>query len=95
MATQTTQVIFKIDPKFKKAAQQRAEREGSTYSAFLQSATRAYVDGVLRMGIIPANIPEFKPTKKDLVKLKKARENYKKGDYYTLDQVKHELGIRN
>lgn len=90
----TTQVIFKIDPKLKKAAQKKAAQSGFTYSDILQSATRSYVDGDLELKLVP-KMPEFKPTKKDLLELKKARENYRKGNYYTLEQVKRDLGINN
>jgi hypothetical protein len=54
----TTQVIFKIDPRLKQQAVRRAKTEGITYSAFLKSATRAFVAGDLSVGIVrPPEIP--------------------------------------
>ena len=39
----TTQVIFKIDPKLKKKAQQKAARDGIALSDFLRAITKAYL----------------------------------------------------
>jgi len=36
-----------------------------------------------------------KLNKKELAKLNKARQNFKKGNYFTLAQVRNELGISN
>jgi len=92
----TTQVIFKIDPVLKKRAHKKAQAEGFTYSEMLQSATRAYVEGKYQMaGFVPSDWEPVGITREELVKIKRARENYRKGNYYTVDQVRHELGIRN
>lgn len=48
----TTQVIFKIDPAIKAKAQIKAKKQGSTYSAFLQQATYAFVEDDLGLGLI-------------------------------------------
>jgi len=47
----TTQIMFKIEDKLKKAAQKRAKREGITLSDFYQSATKSFVQGRLSVGI--------------------------------------------
>ncbi len=86
----TTQVIFKISPELKKRAQNKAFSQGVTYSDVLQSATRAYVDGDYELKFVP-KIKEFVPTKRDLAELKKAREDFKNGDYRLWSDVKHEL----
>ena len=41
------------------------------------------------------SVKTFTPTEKDKKLLKKARENYKKGNYLTLDELKLKLGIKN
>ena len=48
----TTQVIFKMDKKLKKAAQVKAKREGISLADLYKSATRSYVDGILDVGLI-------------------------------------------
>jgi len=48
----TTQIIFKIDQKTKDRAMQKARKEGTTLSAFLKSATSAYVRDEYRNGIV-------------------------------------------
>ena len=48
----TTQIMFKIEEKLKKAAQKRAKKEGITLSDFFQSATKSFVEGRLNVGLI-------------------------------------------
>ena len=48
----TTQIMFKIDDKLKKAAQIKAKKEGITLSDFYKSATKSFVDGKMRFGMI-------------------------------------------
>ena len=47
----TTQIMFKIEGKLKKAAQKRAKKEGITLSDFYQSATKSFVEGRMNVGI--------------------------------------------
>ena len=47
----TTQIMFKIEEKLKKAAQKRAKKEGITLSDFFQSATKSFVEGRLNVGL--------------------------------------------
>jgi hypothetical protein len=89
----TTQVIFKLDRDLKKKAQKKAAAEGISFSTMLNLATRSYVEGKLSVGVIPHGFERVRMTKAEKLKLQKARRNYKNGNYYTLDQVKHELGI--
>ncbi|HEY4515105.1 MAG TPA: hypothetical protein VJJ22_03010 [Candidatus Paceibacterota bacterium] len=90
----TTQVMFKIDPVIKRKVQLKAKREGYTYSDILQSASRAYLEGKYKMvGLVPKGWEEVPMTKKEQAKLEKARKEFKEGKYYTIDQIRHELGI--
>ncbi len=50
----TTQIMFKIEDKLKKAAQKRAKKEGITLSDFYQSATKSFVEGRMNVGITMA-----------------------------------------
>lgn len=47
----TTSIVFKVDEKLKQSAMRRAQKEGTTLSAFLKFATRDFVSGNLRFGI--------------------------------------------
>lgn len=46
-----TSILFKIDKRTKERAAKMAKKHGSTLSAFLRSATRAYADGDIEVGI--------------------------------------------
>ena len=48
----TTQVIFKIDEKLKKAAQAKAKREGISLADLYKYITKSYVDGAIGVGLI-------------------------------------------
>ena len=48
----TTQIMFKIEEKLKKAAQKKAKRAGITLSDLYQSATRSFVEGRLNVGLM-------------------------------------------
>ena len=73
----TTQVIFKIDPAIKKKAQKKAKEYGSTFSAYLQQATYALLDGSIRPGLLQQ--PEEKFNAKTLKELKQISKDIKKG----------------
>ena len=47
----TTQIMFKIEDKLKKAAQIRARKEGFTLSEFYKSATKSFIEGKINIGI--------------------------------------------
>ncbi len=51
----TTQIMFKIENKLKKAAQKRAKQEGITLSDFYKSATKSFVKGQINVGITVAD----------------------------------------
>jgi hypothetical protein len=48
----TTQVIFKMDKKLKEAAQKKARKEGLSLADLYKFATRSYIDGTLKVGLI-------------------------------------------
>ena len=45
--------------------------------------------------ISPREFRTFKPTKIEIMALKRARENYKKGNYMTLEEFERKLGFKN
>jgi antitoxin component of RelBE/YafQ-DinJ toxin-antitoxin module len=71
----TTQVNFKIDKIVKEKAQKKAKKHGSTYSAFLQQATYAFVEDDLGIGLIDRP----KLNAKTLKELKKISQDIKEG----------------
>ena len=48
----TTQIIFKIDSKLKKAAQAKAKAAGISLSQIYKSATKSFVEGKFDVGLI-------------------------------------------
>jgi predicted TIM-barrel enzyme len=71
----TTQFMFKIEPRLKKAAMKKAKEEGTTFSSVLNFATTAFVDGQLRVGLVVNE--ELNPRTKKL--LREASEDYRQG----------------
>lgn len=47
-----TQVIFKIDKKLKEKAMAKAQHEGIAFASVLKLATKAFVDGNLKLELI-------------------------------------------
>lgn len=54
----TTTIIFNTDPKLKKAAMQKARKQGITLTTVLNLATRKFVDDELEVDIIARDIAE-------------------------------------
>ena len=73
----TTQVIFKIDNKLKKAAQTKAKREGISLADLYKSATKSYIDGTLNVGLVYYGV--LTPNAKTGRLLMKARKDIKSG----------------
>ena len=48
----TSQVIFKIDDKLKKAAQAKAKRSGMSLAHLYKCVTKSYVEGNIDIGLI-------------------------------------------
>ena len=64
----TTQIMFKIEKKLKKAAQKKAKKSGITLSDFYQSATRSFVEGQLDVGLITNQENWHSKSKKNLLR---------------------------
>jgi antitoxin component of RelBE/YafQ-DinJ toxin-antitoxin module len=71
----TTQFMFKIDPKIKKAAMKKAKEKGITFSAFLIFATIAFVEGRLDIGLIVKE----KPNQRTQKIIQKAKNDFRRG----------------
>ncbi len=78
----TTQIMFKIENKLKKAAQERAKEEGITLSDFYKSATKSFVEGKITVGIIFEEESLNDYTKESLLSLKKGLADCKKGKVF-------------
>ena len=79
----TTQVIFKIDDKLKKAAQKRAAKEGITLSDFYKSATKSFVEGKVNIGITSeTQDDDWKYyTKESKISFERGIKDFKKGRF--------------
>jgi len=47
----TTQIMFRLEDKLKKAVQKKAKEEGITISDFFKSAAKSFVDGKINVGL--------------------------------------------
>lgn len=80
----TTQIMFKIEEKLKKAAQIKAKKEGITLSDFYKSATKSFVEGKINIGIT-AEIGEDDwkfYTKKSISSYKKGLQDFREGKFF-------------
>ena len=73
----TTQIIFKIDSKLKKAAQAKAKAAGISLSQVYKSATRSFIKGELDVGLIYYGT--LTPNAKTGRELLKARRDFEQG----------------
>lgn len=71
----TTQFMFKIEPKLKKAAMKKAREKGTTFSSVLNFAADAFVNDRLNVGLIIDE--ELNPRTKKI--LARARQDIKEG----------------
>lgn len=78
----TTQIMFKIDSKLKKAAQIKAKKDGITLSDFYKSATKSFVDGKMTVGMIfeEESLDDYTP--ESIVSLKKGLADFKNGRFF-------------
>lgn len=76
----TTKAIFTIDKKLKQAAMKKARKHGTTLSAVLNHATRAYVDNQFALDPFAAMIA-------------KAREEIRQGKGIPQEEVFRRLGL--
>ncbi len=78
----TTQIMFKIDNKLKKAAQKRAKEEGITLSDFYQSATKSFIEGKMTVGMVFEEDSWDNYTKESIASYKRGLEDFKKGKFF-------------
>ncbi len=78
----TTQIMFKIEDKLKKAAQKRAREEGITLSDFYKSATRSFIEGKMTIGMIfeEENLTGY--TNQSIQDLQIGLDDIKKGRFF-------------
>lgn len=77
----TTQMVFRIDKKLKRAAQLRAKKQGITLSDLYKQATRSFVAGNLEVGIT-SRLPEI-PNARTARALKSAMKDAKSGKNFS------------
>lgn len=78
----TTQIMFKIEDKLKKAAQIKAKKEGFTLSEFYKSATRSFVEGKMSVGLVleEENLEDY--TKESILSFKRGLDDIKNGRFF-------------
>jgi predicted transcriptional regulator len=62
------------------------KRQHSTNSELIRQALREY---------FYSQFPVYEPTKAELKAIQKGREDFKKGNYISLEELRHELDIKN
>ncbi len=72
-----TQVMFKIDSNLKKAAQEKAKKQGISLSDLYKSATQSFIDGSFNVGLFYYGT--LTPNKKTGRELLKSRRDIEKG----------------
>jgi len=77
-----TRVIFNTDKKLKEAAMRKAKRQGLTLSAFLNIATRAFVEDELEL------------TVSEQKRLVQARKEIRQGKVFTEEEVLRRFNIK-
>ena len=80
----TTQIMFKIEDKLKKAAQIKARKEGITLSDFYKSATRSFVEGKMSIGITTKTEEDDWKfyTKDSIASFKNGMRDFKEGRFF-------------
>ena len=76
----TTKVIFNVDKKLKEAAMKKARKQGLTYSAVLNLATRAYVKNEIEVDMLARDLEE-------------ARRAIREGRVSSLEETARRLGV--
>lgn len=78
----TTQIMFKIEDKLKKAAQKKAREEGITLSDFYKSATRSFIEGKMTIGMIFEEESLTGYTNQSIQDLQIGLDDIKKGRFF-------------
>lgn len=77
----TTQIMFKIGDKLKKAVQKRARQEGIALSDIFQFAARSYADRKLNIGLTMEEDSWDNYTKKSKIDFAKGLADFKMGRF--------------
>ncbi len=77
----TTQIMFKIEEKLKKAVQRRAKEEGIALSDIFQFAARSYADRKLSIGLTMEEDSWNNYTKRSRINFKKGLVDIKAGRF--------------
>ena len=94
MTTTTTKVIFNVDKKVKERAMLRAKSNGFTVSDYLSFAMRDLAEGKKSVGLVERKFEEEIPTVEDLKAIKRARLEFKNGDYITSQELFKKHGFK-
>lgn len=78
----TTQIMFKIEDKLKKAAQKKAREEGITLSDFYKSATKSFIEGKMTIGMIFEEESLTGYTNQSIKDLQIGLDDIKKGRFF-------------
>ena len=78
----TTQIMFKIEDKLKKAAQIRAKKEGVTLSDLYKYATKSFIEGKIKVGLMLEKESLEDYTKESIRDLKKGLADFKNGRFF-------------
>lgn len=78
----TTQIMFKIEDKLKRAAQKRAREEGITLSDFYKSATKSFIEGKMTIGMIFEEESLTGYTNQSIQDLQIGLDDIKKGRFF-------------
>ena len=89
----TTQIMFKIDSKIKKAAQKKAKKEGITLSDFYQSATKSFVEGRINIGLSGWDMREDFEMYNSINYKKSIARARKSKKFYTSRELYKKLGL--
>ncbi|MEK9181821.1 MAG: hypothetical protein AAB786_02255 [Patescibacteria group bacterium] len=89
----TTQIMFKIEEKLKKAAQKRAKEQGITLSDLFQSAARSFVEGRINVGLTREDMQEDLEMYNSVNYKKSIARARKSKKFYTSSELYKKLGL--
>ena len=78
----TTQIMFRIEDKLKKAVQKKARKEGITISDFFKSAAKSFVDGKITVGLTLEEESLDDYTEESIRSLKRGLADFKNGRFF-------------
>jgi hypothetical protein len=78
----TTQIMFKIEDKLKKAAQIKAKKEGITLSDLYKYATKSFIEGQIKVGLMLEEESLNNYTKESIISFKRGLDDIKNGRFF-------------